>query len=107
MTVVSPDGTEHPLEFWDSITSAFSSLGPRAEWLLGADGKPVALIVRVLASEDPENPDRKTSYLAVAKLTAGATCVTDRISASADDNARARGAAVGAADRPCLADAQE
>jgi hypothetical protein len=107
VTLVSPDGKEHALEFWDAITGAFSSLGPRAEWLLDADGNPRALIVRVLAFEDPEHPDEKTSYLAVAKIGAEATCVTDNITASADDNARARLAAEGSASRPCLAQAQE
>jgi hypothetical protein len=107
VTLVSPDGKEHALEFWEAITSAFSSLGPRAEWLLDAEGQPHALIVRVLASEDPEHPDRKTSYLAVAKIGAEATCVTDNITASADDNARARLAAESSASRPCLAQARE
>ena len=102
VTVVAPDGQEHPLEFWEVITGGFSSLGPRAEWRLGEDGVPRAVIVRVSASEDPDHPDRKASYLAVAKITPGATCVTDRITGGADDNTRARVAADSAADRPCL-----
>jgi hypothetical protein len=104
VTVLSPDGRDHPLAFWDVITGRFSSLGPRAEWRVGEDGRPRALIVRVLASEDSEHPDRKTSYLAVAKITSAETCVTDRIVGGADANARARDAADTAFERPCLAD---
>ena len=83
VTVVAPDGKEHALEFWDVITGGFSTLGPRAEWRVrDGDGVPQALIVRVFASEDPDNPDRKTSWLAVAKITPEAICVTDRIAAA-------------------------
>ena len=102
VTIVSPDGSEHPLEFWQTISGHFSTLGPRAEWRLReVDGVPRALIVRVFANEDPEDPDKKTSYLAVAKITEKETCVTDRITAGADDNARARAAADTADARPC------
>ena len=104
VTLVTPDRSEHALEFWNTITGHFSTLGPRAEWRVReAGGAPHALIVRVFANEDPENPQRRTSYLAVARITPEATCVTDRIKAGADDNARARAAADTAGTRPCLA----
>jgi hypothetical protein len=99
--VLKPDGEAHPLNYWGVITSSFSSLGPRAEWRMRGD-RPIALIVRVNAAEDPENPQRYTSYLAVAKITAGDTCVTDRIRPAADANATARVAADRSAERPCL-----
>jgi hypothetical protein len=103
VTIVAPDGSEHPLEFWQTISGHFSTLGPRAEWRLReSDGIPRALIVRVFANEDPEHPDKRTSYLAVAKITPGETCVTDRILGGADDNARARAAADESANRPCV-----
>ena len=102
-------GVEQSLEFWNVITGSFSTLGPRAEWRArDIDGKPVphALIVRVFAQEDPEHPERKTSWLAVAKIGAQGSCVTDRIEAGADDNLRARVAADTAAARPCLGSLQ-
>jgi hypothetical protein len=102
VTVVTPDGKKHPLNYWQVITSGFSSLGEKAEWRVEKkDGKvrPYALIVRVNASEDPEKPDKKTSYLAVAKLTADAVCVTDKVKT----NEEARQAADASADKPCLA----
>jgi hypothetical protein len=103
VTIVGPDGKEYPLEFWDTVTGGFSSLGPRAEWRVrDAESVPYAVIVRVSASENPDKPDEKTSWLAVAKITADAVCVTDKIKGGIDDNTRARTAADAAASKPCL-----
>lgn len=101
VTVVSPDGKKHPLNYWQVITTGFSSLGEKAEWRVEKKGgklRPFALIVRVNASENPEKPDEKTSYLAVAKITASAVCVTDKV----QTNEEARAAADAAAGKPCL-----
>jgi hypothetical protein len=101
VTVVSPDGKKHPLDYWQVITTAFSSLGEKAEWRVQKKGgkvKPYALIVRVNASENPENPDQKTSYLAVAKITDAEVCVTDKVKT----NEAAREAADASAAKPCL-----
>jgi hypothetical protein len=101
VTVVSPDGKRHPLNYWQVITTGFSSLGEKAEWRVqkkGARVRPYALIVRVNASENPEKPEQTTSYLAVAKLTAGEVCVTDKVKT----NEEARRAADASADKPCL-----
>ena len=102
VTVVTPDGKQHPLNYSQVITTGFSSLGEKAEWRVEKNGKgvrPYALIVRVNASENPEKPEEKTSYLAVAKITDAAVCVTDRVKT----NEEARQAADAAADKPCLA----
>jgi hypothetical protein len=110
ISVVAPDGKKSELSYWHVITSAFSSLGNKAEWrVTRVKGKttPVALIVRVNASEDPSNAEKLTSYLAVAKITAAKTCVTDKIGPSATANEEARRAADTAATRPCLADASQ
>ena len=107
VTVVTPGGKSHPLELWEVITPAFSSIGNKAEWRVNrARGKvsPVALIVRVNASEDPANPKRLTSYLAVVKLTGGQICVTHKISPGAEANEEARRAADTAGASPCLKD---
>jgi hypothetical protein len=102
--VVAPGGRTHRLRYSGIITSAFSSLGPRAEWRM-RNGQPVALIVRVNAFEDPETPDRATSYLAVAKITAREVCVTDRIAPTTPNaNEAARQAADRSASRPCMRD---
>ena len=105
--IVAPGGRTHPLRYSGVITSNFSSLGPRAEWRMRG-GKPVALIVRVNAFEDPEVPNRATSYLAVAKITARETCVTDRIPPTTPNaNEAAQRAADQSASRPCMRDIGE
>lgn len=105
ITVIDPSGKEHPLDFWEVITGAFSSVGNKAEWRVSTlNGKltPHALIVRVNATEDPEHPQRFRSYLAVAKITTSEICVTHKISGGARGNVAARRAADGSAKSPCL-----
>jgi hypothetical protein len=103
--VNTPKGTKHSLELWDVISGGFSYVGPKAEWRMAKqNGRlvPVALIVRYNASENPDNPDKKSSYLAVAKITPNEICITDKISPSANANTEARNAADSAANKPCL-----
>jgi hypothetical protein len=105
VTVVSPSGKKSDLNYWNVITHGFSSLGDKAEWRVQkTSGKvtPVALIIRVNASENPEAPEKTTSYLAVAKVTPQQSCVTDRIAPSATANEEARRAADSATQKPCL-----
>lgn len=105
VAVIRPDKSVHPLEYGRVITSGFATLGAKSEWRVERrDGKliPFALIIRVNASENPEAPGRKTSYLAVARLGQDRICVTDRIRASATMNEEARRAADGSAAKPCL-----
>lgn len=103
--VVAPGGTARSLDLWTVVSSAFSSLGPRVEWRMAKRGSksiPVALIIRYNASENVDNPDKTTSYLAVAKITASETCVTDKILPGPNANADARRAADAAASKSCL-----
>lgn len=105
VTVVDPQGKEHPLEYWSVISGGFSTLGPKAEWRVEQQGGklvPKALIVRVNASENPEDPNKKTSYLAVAKLAPAKTCVTAKIPPGPKMNELAREAADAAQGQPCL-----
>ena len=105
ITVVTPNRKEHPLDLWDVVTRSFSSLGNKAEWRVTKNGNkisPVALIVRVQASEDSANPKRVTSYLAVAKITPEAICVTHKIPPGAKANEEARRAADSSQSAPCL-----
>ena len=100
--VNTPKGAKHSLELWDVISGGFSSVGPKAEWRVNAKQSPIALIIRYNASENPDKPDQRTSYLAVAKITPTKICITDKISPSANANTEARSAADSAANRPCL-----
>lgn len=101
ITVVTPDGKKHPLNYGQVITSGFSSVGEKAEWRVEKKGgkvRPHALIVRVNANDNPEKPEQKTSYLAVAKLTEAEVCVTAKVKT----NEAARQAADASAAKPCL-----
>jgi hypothetical protein len=99
--VVTPQGRKHSLELWSVVSPAFSSLGPKAEWRM-SKSKPVALIVRYNASENPEKPDKTTSYLVVTKITPNEICVTDKLSPGPTANEDARRLADEAATKPCL-----
>ena len=110
VTVVTPKGAKHSLDLWEVISGGFSSVGARAEWRLAKqDGKskPVALIIRYNASDDPESPNKQSSYLAVTKITATEICVTDKIMPGAKANEEARTAADAAANKPCLKKQQQ
>ena len=105
ITVITPQGKKHSLELWSVVSGAFSSVGPKAEWRIATQNKksvPVALILRYNASEDPEKPDKRTSYLAVTKITPTEICVTDKISPGPTANEDARRAADASSTKPCL-----
>lgn len=105
ITVITPQGAKHSLDLWEVVSGGFSSVGPKAEWRMATQNKrsaPVALILRYNASEDPEKPDKQTSYLAVAKITATEVCVTEKIAPGPTANEDARRAADSASTKPCL-----
>lgn len=103
ITVEDPAGKEHPLDLWTLVSSAFSSLGPRAEWRMtrrsGAE-VPIALIVRFNAT-DPET-SKVISSLAVAKIAEDGICLVEVIPPIPDANQKAREVADAAGERPCL-----
>src|ERR1043165_51543 len=103
ISVVTPKGEEHSLELWSVVSSGFSTVGPKVEWRL-AKSTPVALIIRYNTSEDAASPNKNTSYLAVAKITATDICVTDKISPGPNANEDGRRAADNATTKPCLKD---
>ncbi len=108
--VVTPKGAQHSLDLWDVISGGFSSVGAKAEWRMARqNGKPapVALIIRYNANEDPESPNKQSSYLAVTKITDGEICVTDKINPGPKANEEARTAADAAANKPCLKKQQQ
>ena len=101
ITVITPKGAKHSLDLWSVVSGGFSSVGPKAEWRLKAS-VPVALILRYNANEDPEKPDKQTSYLAVTKITSTEICVTDKISPGPTANEDARRAADASSTKSCL-----
>jgi hypothetical protein len=104
ITVITPDGRKHPLNFWETISQgAFDYVGQKAEWrVANKNGKdvPVALIVRVDVQSNGSN--KGGSYLAVAKISEQGVCVTERIDPVANANEKARAAADASAGKPCL-----
>ncbi len=105
VTIVATDGKRHSLRYWAVITGAFSSLGEKAEWRVMGTGKamrPIALIVRVYAHENPDAPSERKSYLAVAKMAGDKICVTNRVKDSRKANEVARRAADASAGSACL-----
>ena len=103
--VVTPGGARHSLELWSVVSPAFSAVGPKAEWRVTSQNQkptPVGLIIRYNASEDPEKPEKKTSYLVVTKITASEICVTDKLRAGPNSNEQARRLADEAGTKPCL-----
>ena len=100
------DGKAWPLDFWRTVSPAWSYLGKVIEWRheRGNPGNPVAMIVRLDVSENPVEPDRTTSYLVVSRIGESAVCVVGRIAPQKDgsQNLKAREMADFAAALPCL-----
>ena len=101
VTVVTPLKKEHSLDLWTVVSSAFSSVGNTIEWRT-VKRKPVALILRYNVTEDPEKPDKKTSYLVVTKITDKEICVTDKVPPGAKANDEARRLADEAVTKSCM-----
>jgi hypothetical protein len=105
ITVITPQGKRHSLDLWSVVSGGFSSVGPKAEWRIATQNQksaPVALILRYNASENPEAPDKRTSYLAVAKITSTEICVVEKISPGPTANEDARRSADAASTKSCL-----
>jgi hypothetical protein len=106
ISVIKPDGSKHDLDFWSKVGGGgFSYVGPRAEWRVKRHkGKiiPVALIVRYEVSEVADNPNKKSSYLAVTKITPAQICLTDSVGPSPNMNVEARRLADSSANKPCF-----
>lgn len=110
INVIAPSGKKSELNLWSNVSTAFSTLGEKAEWRVTGKGKtarPLALIVRFNAAQNPEKPEKKTSYLVVAKITGETACLTDIVDPSKNANVEARRLADASAVKPCLGDRSE
>ncbi len=106
INVILPDGRKAELDLRKNVSYAFSELGEKAEWRVVQNGKnikPIALIVRYNASEDPTS-SKVTSRLVVAKITEGSACITDVVEPIKNANMIARNLADASADKPCKFD---
>jgi hypothetical protein len=105
INVLAPDGKRFELDFQQNVSGAFSALGEKAEWRIVKEGKkvkPIALIVRLNANENPEKPEEVTSRLVIVKITKSAACITDLVEPKTiNQNIKARELADAASDKPC------
>jgi hypothetical protein len=103
--VVDEGQRVYPLNYEETVTRYMSNLTGKAEWRVATkDGKqaPIALIVRVQAREDNDNPEKVTqTFVAVAKITSNEACVTDAIPEGTRGEAEVRSLADSAGARPC------
>lgn len=103
--IVDPAKRTLPLDFQEFVTRAMSNVTGKAEWrVLTRNGveTPVALIVRLQAREDIDEPEMVTNtYVAIAKITASASCVTDVFPEGSKPQADWQSLADTASERPC------
>lgn len=96
--VITPKKKEHPLRFNEYYYS-FSAVGGKVEWRTKR-GVPFALISRYNVA-DPENSEKRTSYLMVVKITKDFSCVTDVVEPGPKQNELARKLADESSTKPC------
>lgn len=102
LEVVHGEGPPQSLQLGTRVSGAFSDLGEIVEWRRDAAGAPSALIVRFNAYDQPEKPNRATSFLVVARLADRGSCVVNVLAPGPQQNRQAREAADAAASAPCL-----
>lgn len=96
--VIAPQKKQHALRF-NEFYYSFSAIGEKVEWRLRR-GVPVALIARYNVA-DPEDSEKRTSYLMVVKITKTFSCVTDVVLPGAKQNETARKLADAAISKRC------
>jgi hypothetical protein len=98
LNVITPRKKELQLRFNEYYYS-FSAIGEKVEWRV-KKGVPVALIARYNVS-DPEDSEKRTSYLMVAKISQTLACVTDVVLPGPKQNETARKLADAASTKAC------
>jgi hypothetical protein len=106
IALLNTDERVFPLNLHETVTPHLFSVGDQVEWrVLHAQGKqtPGALIVRVAAHEEAADPGRVThTYVAVAKISPSAVCVTDVLSEGSQPEAEIRLLADSALSKSCV-----
>ncbi len=105
INVIAPNKKKFELDFFRNVSTAFSSVGAKAEWrVIRSKDKtvtPMALIVRYHVSENPDDSSILTSYLVVSKITKNEICITNVVKSSAKANVEARKLADASTVKPC------
>ncbi|MBL8194863.1 MAG: hypothetical protein JNM06_13785 [Blastocatellia bacterium] len=105
INVVDPKGKEYELKMQEVMGAGFSNIGQKAEWRVKKQGNqiiPVALIVRFDLIENPEEYNKSTSFLTVAKITSSSICIVDKVRPNKEQNLQARKIADIAQSKGCL-----
>lgn len=103
VNVIDPKGTEYELKMPEKISYGFSNIGQKAEWRVKKQGsQPLALIIRFNANENPEDYNKSTSFLTVAKITNNSICIVDKVRPGKDQNLQARKIADISQSKGCL-----
>ena len=109
LNFVGRNGFETELNLWLTITAPqYSYLGKKAEWRVVRKGKkvrPIALILRFNAYENPNNPEKAESYLVVVSIETDYACITNVVKPMKNQNVKARELAD--AGKPCLSVADD
>lgn len=100
------DNKDYPLNFGQTTNHHFNELGSMIEWRYPVKQPKTitSMIVRMNVSENPDKPEKVTSYLIVTKIMKNNACVVGKISPQSDgsQNNKARLMADNAANMGCL-----
>lgn len=98
------DNQRYELNFRNTISYAFISLGFELEWRYKRNEfeNPMALIVRLEVNEDPEDLDKVTSYLVVSKITEKEICIVGKVEAQKNQDKVARAMAEKSHEMSCI-----
>ncbi|MCK5877875.1 MAG: hypothetical protein KAG43_09585 [Candidatus Marithrix sp.] len=99
--ILNRKGKSFPLDFWSTVTPHFSTLGAKIEWRHKKD-KPTEIVGMITRLNASENPEKKTSYLVVSKVTVDEICVVGKVSPQAMQNEKARTMADKSASMACI-----
>lgn len=104
--VVPPARRTMPLNFWDVVSSGYSTVGRKAEWHMVKRGGrlvPVGLVVRVNTVETvAQDRHKRGSLTTVTRIGADGACVVFKTNAASKQASRLASAAALDPRAPCL-----
>ncbi|MDQ2822627.1 MAG: hypothetical protein M3Y65_19995 [Pseudomonadota bacterium] len=106
LSILTKEKATLPLNFWDTVTPTFSTLGPKVEWQLETvqgKNRPVAIVVRVdtVDQTDVAAP-QPISFIVVARIREDEACVIGKIPMKQANAAHAARVLMNARDSKCL-----
>lgn len=105
LTVIAPDGSRHPLQYWDVNAPEFASLANSISWGMARRGRrvtPIAITLTVNVKYDRYSRNQDP-YTVVAKWTRAKVCIVGRLRPSGTFAAEVHATLQSAPYRKCLA----